>query len=560
MKTLTIRQQVLLVPLLSVVAVVLVAGFAAFLIHQRIDETHRLQIKSATEVAVTVTQALHAEAEAGSMTDAQAQAVAKNVLRAIRFAGPEYFYVYDYEGKLLAHPILTKLEGTYKLKETRDANGLPTIEELIKAAREGGGFVPFLWPKPGEKDPTRKLGYAGGFDPWGWMIGTGVYVDDVEAETQLVLIELAAGGAVSLALVMLVGLAVTRRLARRLEAQSARMLALAEGDLATPGAKPESDDEIGRMAEALEIFRQRMIENRDLAAAREAEQERRAAEADRLTALAKGFDAAAAQALDVVAQAAAELEKDAGGLSQAAESTAKRSVTVASAAEQASTNVQTVASATEELSASIGEISRQVADSTRIATDAVGEAERTRAHVRGLAEAAQRIGAVVNLITDIAAQTNLLALNATIEAARAGEAGKGFAVVAGEVKHLASQTAKATDEIGEQVTAIQQATATAVAAIDGIAGIINAIRDTTDTIAGAVDQQGIATREIASGVQQAAAGTTLVSQTIAEVNTTVEGTRQASDGLLDAAERLHGECDSLRAQVHTFLAEVRRTA
>jgi methyl-accepting chemotaxis protein len=557
MRALSIRQQILFMPFLSAVAILLVGVFAANIVHDKIDAAHRLQIKSVTESAVRVVGALHGEVAAGRLDEEQAKGLARDAIRAIRFSGQEYFYAYDYDGKLLSHPIRTDLEGTYKLKDTVDSNGVRTIDELIKAARRGGDFLPFQWPKPGETAPSAKLGYAAGFEPWGWMIGTGVYVDDVEVETRRALGLIAAAGGIALVLSVLVGLLVAHGIGRRVRAQSERMLSLADGDLDSPIVSDRGNDELTRMAEALEIFRRRMIENRDMSAAREAEQTRRADEAHRIAGLAKAFDAAATQALDVVATAAVELEQNAAQMSASAEMTSTRSVTVASAAEQASVNVQTVAAATEELTSSIGEIGRQVTTSARIAIDASNEAGRTSEHVRGLADAAQRIGAVVNLINDIAAQTNLLALNATIEAARAGEAGKGFAVVAGEVKHLANQTAKATEEIGEQISAIQQATAVAVSAIDSIARTISTIRDSTTTIASAVEQQGAATQEITRNVHQASSGTALVSDTIAEVTHAVTETRQISGGVHDAAGRLRRECDILRGEVSQFLNNVR---
>ncbi|CCG41038.1 methyl-accepting chemotaxis protein [Magnetospirillum molischianum] len=557
MKALSIRQQILLMPILSAVAILMVGIFAANIVHDKIDAAHRLQIKSVTEAAVRVVGSFQSQVQAGRLDEDLAKTLARDAMRAIRFSGQEYFYVYDYDGKLLSHPIRSDLEGTYKLKDTVDSNGVRTIDALIKAARRGGDFLPFQWAKPGETVPTAKLGYAAGFDPWGWMVGTGVYVDDVEVETRRALGLIAAAGGIALALSVLVGLLVAHGIGRRVRAQSERMLALADGDLDTPIKADQGNDELTRMAEALEVFRRRMIENREMSAAREAEQARRADEAYRIAGLARTFDAAATSALDVVAAAAVDLERNAAQMSSAAEMTSDRSVTVASAAEQASVNVQTVAAATEQLTSSISEIGRQVTNSARIAINASDEAGRTSEHVRGLADAAQRIGAVVSLINDIAAQTNLLALNATIEAARAGEAGKGFAVVAGEVKHLANQTAKATEEIGEQISAIQQATTVAVSAIDSIAGIIGAIRDSTTAIATAVEQQGAATQEITRNVHQASSGTALVSNTIADVTQEVTQTRQISGGVHNAAGRLRRECEILRGEVSQFLTNVR---
>jgi len=557
MTTLTIRQQILLMPLLSAVAVVLVALFAASQVHDKIEAAHQLQIQSVTEAAVRVVGSFEAQARAGKLSTEQAQTLARDALRAIRFAGNEYFYAYAYDGKLLAHPIRTELEGTYKLKDTVDANGLHTIEALIGAARRGGGFVPFLWPKPGQQEPSAKLGYAAGFEPWGWMIGTGVYVDDVTAETWRALLWVGLSGLAALALVGLVGLVVARRLGRRVAEQSQRMLTMAEGQIDQPVSDHGGHDELAAMARALEVFRRRMLEGREAAAQREAEQSRRTARAAQVETLAGSFDQAASGALAVVGQAAEALEHNAAEMAQVAETTSSRAVTVAAAAEQASANVQTVAAATEQLSASIGEISRQVASSARIALEAVNEADRTSVQVRGLAEAAHKIGAVVGLINNIAAQTNLLALNATIEAARAGEAGKGFAVVAGEVKSLANQTARATEDISEQVGAIQQATGAAVTAIQGIAGVIGTIRDTTTTIAAAVEQQGAATGEITRNIHEAATGTSQVSRTIVEVTQAADQTSHATGHVLAAAARLRQECQTLRGEVRTFLDGIR---
>ncbi|MDR3437719.1 cache domain-containing protein [Telmatospirillum sp.] len=557
MKALKVRQQILLIPLLSVFVVCLVAVFAAAVVHEKIDEAHRLQLKSVTDAAVHVVQSFHAEVQAGRLDEAQAQTLARDALRTIRFAGDEYFYVYAYDGKLIVHPVQTDLEGTYKLKDTVDAAGLRTIDALIKAARAGGGYVPFLWPKPGETTPVAKLGYAAMFGPWEWVIGTGVYVDDVQTETTRVLWKIAAVGGGALVLVGLVGVMIANGIGRRVRVQADHMLALADGHLDAQGADDRGDDEISHMAQALEGFRHRMLENRDLTEAREAEQTRRAAEAERVASLAHDFDAAVSAALDVVAGAAGNLEKNATGMSSAAELTSDRSITVASAAQQASANVESVATATEGLTSSIGEIGRQVASSEEISAAAVSEAGRTSSHVQGLAEAAQRIGAVVKLINDIASQTNLLALNATIEAARAGEAGRGFAVVANEVKSLANETARATGEISEQVSAIQQATDVAVGAINGISQTIGTIRDSTTAIAAAVDQQNAATREITRNVHEASSGTAEVSRAIAEVTSAVTESRQVSGDVLGAAGQLRRECESLRSQVRQFLADVR---
>jgi methyl-accepting chemotaxis protein len=255
----------------------------------------------------------------------------------------------------------------------------------------------------------------------------------------------------------------------------------------------------------------------------------------------------------IVASAASEMEASAQSMTATAEETNRQSTAVAAASEQAATNVQTVASAAEELSASIREIQQQMTTSARIAQQAVEQVDKTDVTVTGLVQAADKIGEVVNLISDIASQTNLLALNATIEAARAGEAGKGFAVVASEVKNLANQTAKATEEIGQQIAAMQTATGESVQAIRGIGETIKQISEVTTTVASAVEEQGAATQEISRNVQQAAAGTQEVSSNITGVSQAATQTGTAAGQVLNAARELAQQGQQLNTEIDGFL-------
>ncbi len=352
--------------------------------------------------------------------------------------------------------------------------------------------------------------------------------------------------------IILVG--ITRPLGR----MTAAMTEVAGGNLEVAVPALGQRDEVGHLAAALEKFKEAGQENRRLVADQEeqkkrAEIEKRAA----MNKMADEFESSVKGVVQIVSSASTELQSTAQSMSATAEETQRQSTAVAAASEQASTNVQTVASAAEELSSSITEISRQVTESTRISGQAVADAERTNTEIQGLSEAAQKIGDVVKLINDIAGQTNLLALNATIEAARAGEAGKGFAVVASEVKNLASQTAKATEEISAKIAEMQAATGRSVTAVQGIGQTIGRINEIATTIASAVEEQGAATQEIARNVQQASAGTAEVSSNIVGVTKAANDTGAASTQVLGSAGELSKQSETLRQQVEGFIAKIR---
>ncbi len=333
---------------------------------------------------------------------------------------------------------------------------------------------------------------------------------------------------------------------------------LAAGDKSVIVFGANRGDEIGAMAKAVEVFKTNAVEMERM----ERRQAEEKAEAERrrkqeLHQLADSFEASVQSVVDSVTTSAKDMEGAARGLTGTAQQTSSQSSDMAAASRQATSNVQTVASAAEELSASVKEIGRQVSESASIAGGAVDEADQLGRQMQVLAENSQRIGEVVSLINDIAEQTNLLALNATIEAARAGDAGKGFAVVASEVKNLATQTAKATGEIADQVGSIQDATGNAVVAIDGIAGTIRKISDIASDIASSVQEQGTATGEISSSVQEAARGTQQVDATIADVNKGAGETGNAATELLTAAQELTRQSSGLTSEVESFLAKVR---
>jgi methyl-accepting chemotaxis protein len=368
----------------------------------------------------------------------------------------------------------------------------------------------------------------------------------------------------ALALALLVGgLAVgsvtllLRRVVLPLRALTGAVTRIAEGELALAVPGQGRADELGEMAAAVETLRAGSAERRQMALAQDEAQREQIARAGRVDALLRGFEAETAGALRTVASAATEMDATAAGMAEIAASGNRRASSVANASQQASGNVQTVAAAAEELSASIAEVARQVRDGAARARAASEAAQSTDRTVRGLSEAAGRIGDVVQLITGIASQTNLLALNATIEAARAGESGKGFAVVAGEVKSLASQTARATEEIGQQIAAMQGETERTVGAIGEIARMIRELNEATGLVAEAAGQQAEATREIGHAVAQAAAGTEEASRHASGVSEDAERTGRAAGEVRSAAGELARQAEGLRGQMDGFLAAIR---
>jgi methyl-accepting chemotaxis protein len=359
------------------------------------------------------------------------------------------------------------------------------------------------------------------------------------------------------ALCVAAGTFIVTSVSRPIRAMTDAMARLARHDLSAQVAGIGRRDEVGQMASAVQIFKDNMVEGDRLKAEQEEAQRKAQARAARMEEITRAFESSVGGVVQAVASQATQMEGSAQSMSATAEETTKQAAAVAAASEQSSANVQTVASATEELSSSISEIGRQVSHSSQIAAGAVTEAGKANDMVQGLVSAASKIGEIVALINEIADQTNLLALNATIEAARAGDAGKGFAVVAAEVKNLATQTSKATEDIRAQINSVQGATQDAVRAIGTIGKTIGEIDQIAAAIAAAVEEQGAATKEIARNVEEAAKGTQEVSSNIGGVTEAANGTGVVAGQVLTSARALTGQSGHLRELVQTFLVEVK---
>jgi methyl-accepting chemotaxis protein len=542
--------------LLLIVALVMLTGYSLKLLSASVMEEHQAKVKSIVETAIGVMKRYRNEVAAGRLGEAEARKQAFMALDGMRYDGSEYIFVFDDKAVTYVHPKADLIGKS--LTELKDANGVYVIRELVNLAKSGGGFIKYHWPRGGSDQQAAKISYAEMAPGWDLIVGSGVYVDDIDAMIRGLAVEL---GLVALVVIILtLGMAwlAIRSVVSPLRGMTARMNGLAAGDIDSPVIGDDRGDEIGAMAKALLVFRDNArdkvrLEAEQEAAAKRAESERAAA----MARVADDFEANVGEIVSAVVNAAGHLRTIAQTMRETASTGSESAAHVVSAAEEASANVQTVAAASEELSAAISEIGQQVTRSADISEAAVTEAGRANEMVQGLAQAAARIGEVVKLINDIASQTNLLALNATIEAARAGDAGKGFAVVANEVKALANQTAKATEEIGSQINGIQSETRATVASIEGMGGTITNINQIASAIAAAVEEQNAATQEISRNVQLAAEGTNSVSRNIGTVREAAGETAQAAEGLLSAAELLGSQSEKLRSEVQNFLHSVR---
>ena len=542
---------------LSAIGLIGLTVLSAVMVERQMLEASIAKTNSLVHVARSVAQSFHDRAAKGEFDEAKAQDLAKTAIRGMRFDDGEYFFVYDYQGTNVVHGSKSEREGKNFLS-SKDPRGYAYIPDMIKLARAGGGHVFYWFAKPGTDVAAPKVSSTVAFEPWGWVIGTGVYIDDIDRAFWAAMVKFGIVCGLVTILVSAVALLVARGISRPVNFLADVTGRISAGDFQVAVPEVDRADEIGKLAKAILVLRDEAGSAERLRL--EQEKARSEAEGDRRAAVLALADNLEHRVKGIIGDVMHAVEESGGSARAMTRVTAEAERAASSAAQittQVSVNIQTVAASANQLMSSISEIGSQVRESTQISAQAVDKTEQANVRIQGLNEAVSRIGDIVKLIDDIASQTNLLALNATIEAARAGEAGKGFAVVANEVKHLANQTAKATGDIALQIDAVRDATQEAVGTIEDVSEVINKMNQAMAAIVAAVAQQSSATDGIGHNAEQAADGARQVSgfvETLVDITTKV-GT--AATGASDSASKLGAHSATLRDEVQEFLVTVR---
>ncbi|MFP4098097.1 MAG: methyl-accepting chemotaxis protein [Alphaproteobacteria bacterium] len=524
--------------------------------HTVMVEDRVQKVRNLSEVGLDIIERHYALYTAGEMSEEEAKRGAIEALRPLRYSGSEYYFIYDYEGTVVLLPPKPEREGKNFI-DLQDANGVYLVQELIEQARTDHKEVFYQFSKAGSDVPLDKVAVAFGFEPWGWMMGTGIYLDDVAAEYKAYMLRILG---YALPFVLIIGgcaFFIVRSISLPLKEITDSMTCLAAGDKSIESKYIALDNEIGSLARALETFKENAIKADALSDEKFIEQQKTQQRHRQIEEAAASFDQSVASGTSSVLLSSEQMEKASESLYQLAADTTTQADLAKMSSQNALSSVQAVAGATEELSASIAEISNNIRTAKEI-SDSVNEGiTHANEKMKGLVETSKSVGEIAEMIDQIASQTNLLALNATIEAARAGEAGKGFAVVANEVKHLATQTAQATEDINTHIQDIQLSVKDATEAISLVVDKIRSMDEVTSSVASSVEQQNVATQEIAHNVNEVVTHVGTVTESIECVTDAIQRTGETSKEVHNETRSVNEKTVQLTEMIKTFLDDVK---